>query len=72
MWLSGAPFCVIIGSKDLLAHGELTKSRSHSLTREMIVSFHILPPGPSVIVGVLDQQMTSKIHFHCAYGWGHP
>lgn len=48
-------FCVVIDSEDLLAHGELEKSGSHSLMG-MIDSFRIPAPPtphPSVIVGAL-------------------
>lgn len=49
----GSSFLVVIDREDLLAHGELTKSRNRSLTQVMIESFHTFPADPSVTVGVL-------------------
>lgn len=49
----GSSFFVVTDREDLLAHGELTKSRNHSLTQVMIDSFHTFPTDLSVTVGVL-------------------
>lgn len=67
----GSSFLVVIDREDLLAHGELTKSRNHSLTQVMIESLHTFPADPlSNCWCSSHQQMTAEVHFYCAYGWG--